>query len=343
MSKKSISDIAKALEVSVTTVSFILNGRSKEKRISDKLTKRVLDYIEEVGYRPNPLARGLRTGKTLTIGLMVENISNSFFSKIARKIEEEAHNNGYKILYCSTDNESDKTKELISMFRERQIDGYIICPPLGIEKEIESLMLAGVPVVLFDRTLENLNLDSVVTDNFTCTFQATEHLIESFKNIGFITLDSLQSQMTERLRGYHTAIEKHKLTPSVKKIPFTLDEEILQEEISLYLKENPQLDALIFATNYLGINGLKSIRAFSSSKELTEFGIVAYDNHDLFELHTPTITSISQPVNEIANTAIRLLLNRLKKDQKGNAEQIILPGELIIRESSVLRGSSTKA
>lgn len=334
MSKKSISDIAKELDVSVTTVSFILNGKAKEKRISERLTKKVLEYIEEVGYRPNPLARGLRTGKTLTIGLMVENISNPFFSKIARRIEEEAHKNGYKILYCSTDNDPVKTKELISMFRERQIDGYIISPPIGIEKDIESLMKAGIPVVLFDRKLENINIDSVVTDNYNSTYNATKHLAENYKAIGLITLESNQSQMHDRLMGYQRATEDLNLNSSVKKIPYALTEVEIQQEITDYLKTNPSLDALVFATNYLGINGLKAIHTLDSQK-INELGIVAFDNHDLFELHTPTITAISQPVNEIANTAIRLLLHKLKKSTPEYTEQITLAAELQVRNSSL--------
>src|SRR5690606_28219805 len=153
MKKTSLVDIARALNISPTTVSFILNNKAEEKRISKKLVKIVLDYVEEVGYRPNPLARSLRTGKTNTIGLMVEDITNPFFGHIARKIEEAAYKNGYKILYCSTDNNTEKTKDLITMFRERQVDGYIISPPPRVEKEIESLIQSNIPVVLFDRTL----------------------------------------------------------------------------------------------------------------------------------------------------------------------------------------------
>jgi LacI family transcriptional regulator len=222
MKKKSISDIAKELEISVTTVSFIINGKAEEKRISQKLTQRVLKYIEEVGYRPNPLAQSLRTGKTNTIGLMVENIANPFFGKIARKIEEEAYKNGYRILYCSTDNDTEKTKDLIQMFRERQVDGYIISPPKGIEEDIASLITRGIPVVAFDRKLENLGIDCVLIENYAGTYNATKHLIQNYTNIGFITLDSEQTQMIDRLSGYLQAIEDNRLTSFVNKIPYKL-------------------------------------------------------------------------------------------------------------------------
>src|SRR5690606_16704683 len=112
-------DIARALGVSTTTVSFVLNGKAKEKRLSEALTKRVMDYVEEVGYKPNELAKSLRTGKTKIIGLIIEDISNPFFSNIARLIEEKAYSRGYRIIYCSTENDSRKALDFIGLFRDR--------------------------------------------------------------------------------------------------------------------------------------------------------------------------------------------------------------------------------
>lgn len=334
MKKKSISDIAKELNISVTTVSFIINGKAEEKRISKELTERVLIHIEKVGYRPNPNARSLRTGKTNTIGLMVENIANPFFGKIARKIEEEAYKNGYRILYCSTDNDTEKTKDLIQMFRERQVDGYIISPPKGIEEDIAALVNEGIPVVAFDRKVENLTVNSVLIDNHFGTYHATQHLVKNYTNIGFITLDSDQTQMNDRLSGYLRAIEENGLNTYVKPVPYKLVDADIQGQISQYLIENPQIDALVFATNYLAINGLKALRLLYPIQP-SPIGIVAFDNHDLFELYTPSITTIAQPINEIANTAIQLLMKKLKKPKNKDIEQIILSTVLEIRDSSI--------
>ncbi|MFD2144991.1 LacI family DNA-binding transcriptional regulator [Mucilaginibacter antarcticus] len=135
----SIADIAEALNISKTSVSFILNGQAEEKRISKKLVDKVVQYVEEVGYKPNLLAKSLRTGKSNTIALMVEDISNPFFASIARLIEDRAYQNGYRITYCSTDNDTAKTKDMIGIFQDRHVDGYIIAPPEGIEDDILSL------------------------------------------------------------------------------------------------------------------------------------------------------------------------------------------------------------
>src|SRR5690554_1799569 len=160
-----ISDIAKDLGVSVTTVSFVLNGKAKEKRISDGLTKKVLEHVQKVGYKPNELAKSLRTGKTKIIGLVIEDISNPFFANIARLIEAKAYSRGYRIIYCSTENDAQRTAEFIQLFRDRYVDGYLITPPVNIADTLASLVQEGLPVVQFDRFIPEVETDSVVVDN----------------------------------------------------------------------------------------------------------------------------------------------------------------------------------
>mgnify|MGYP000403197892 CR=1 FL=1 len=134
-----IHDIAKHLDVSIATVSLVLNGKAKEKRISDALAERVLKYVAEVGYKPNQLAKSLRTGKTHVIGLMVEDIANAFFAKIAALIEKKALARGYRIIYCSTNNDVAQTRDLLAMFQERHVDGYALAVPPGVEAEVRAL------------------------------------------------------------------------------------------------------------------------------------------------------------------------------------------------------------
>src|SRR5690349_5430719 len=122
--KVSISDIARKLEVSPTTVSFVLNGKSKEKRVSDEVVARIKKYVAKVGYKPNTFAQGLRTGKSKIIGLMIEDISNPFFASVAKLIEDRAYEDGYKIMYCSTHNDREKARDLIRMFKDCRVDGY---------------------------------------------------------------------------------------------------------------------------------------------------------------------------------------------------------------------------
>lgn len=331
----SIKDIASALDISPTTISFILNGKAREKRISDKLVEKVEKYIAEVGYKPNSLARSLRTGKTNIIGLMVEDISNPFFANIARRIEHQAYLNGYKIIYSSTDNDTKRTKELIQMFRDRHVDGYIISPPEGIEEDVSSLINAGIPVVFFDRYLADIEIDVVTIDNFFSSYNAVKYLINGgYKNIGFVTLDSLQTQMQDRLRGYEKAIEEHGYQAHIKEVGFNQSPNNIVRHITAFLQRKVKLDAILFATNYLGISGLRAIRHLGLNI-VDEVAVISFDDHDLFELHNPSITAISQPVEQISEQIINILLNKMKPNGKHKKEQnLVLPTHMVIREST---------
>ncbi len=331
--KYSISDIARELGISTTTVSFILNGKAKEKRISDGLVKKVQDFVVKIDYKPNTLARSLRTGRTNIIGLMVEDISNPFFSAIARAIEEKSYQNGYKIIYCSTENDTSKTQELINMYKEWHVDGYIIVTPKGVEEDIKNLKESGKPVVLFDRYLPGIETDSVIINNQHSAYHATKHLIkQGFKHIAFITIHSLQLQMQDRLSGYTMAIEEYNLPLHIHKLDYK--EAQSAQSIVQFLKEENEIDAILFATNYLCVTGLKALKNIGAHIP-EDIGVVSFDNYELFEMHTPTITAIAQPVEQIAEKAIGLLLTRLKeKKQTKNFKQIMLPTSFIARDSS---------
>jgi LacI family transcriptional regulator len=266
---------------------------------------------------------------------MVESISNPFFANIARRIEELAYKNGYKIIYSSTDNDTMRTKELIQMFRERHVDGYIISPPEGIEDDVNSLINAGIPVVFFDRYLSDIVVDSVTIDNFSSSYNAVKYLISTgCKNIGFVTLDSLQTQMQDRLNGYEKAIDEAGLSMHVKEIAFNQNPDNIVRHIVDFLERKTKLDAIFFATNYLGISGLKAIRNLGRSIP-GEISVITFDDHELFELHNPSITAIFQPVDEISDQVINILLNKMKPGGKQKKEHnLVLPTEMVTRHST---------
>lgn len=332
----SIVDIANALNISKTSVSFILNGRAEEKRISEELVARVMKFVDEVGYKPNSLAKSLRTGKSNIIGLMVEDISNPFFAAIARLIEDRAYKNGYKIIYCSTDNDTAKTKDLIQMFRDRHVDGYIIAPPEGIEEDVAELLKSNLPVVMFDRYLPKVATDHVVIDNKASTFKATKALIEQgYKDIAFITFSSEQTQMNDRLAGYEQAIAEAKLKANIKQVKFQQNEDLIIEPIYEYLTQNHQnLDAVLFGTNHVGTCGLKVMKRLGLSVP-ADLAVISFDDYDVFKLYTPPVTAIAQPIEDIADNVITLLLNKLNnKTSLGNNQHITVPTVMNVRESS---------
>jgi LacI family transcriptional regulator len=331
--KLSLNDIATQLKVSRTTISFVLNGKAKEHRVSDKVVRKIQKFVKETGYQPNAMARSLRTGKTNTIGLMIEDISNPFFAAIARLIEDKAYQNGYKIIYCSTGNDPDKATELIQMFEDRGVDGYIIAAPEGMESALKALLKKGRPVVLFDRFFPKVDTDYVTINNEESTMKATRHLLQQgYRKIAFITISSGLPQMKSRLAGYKSAMVKNKLTTRVKQIPFDLDEKKKVTAIVQYLKENPDTDAILFATNYLGVNGLEAIQKVGLSIP-ENVAVVSFDDHIVFSLSRPSISAIAQPVELIAEEVINTLLSRFNNPAH-KKKTLEIPASLLIRQSS---------
>ena len=336
MSKKiSIHDIARHLNVSAATVSFVLNGKAEEKRISKVVAEKVVAYVATTGYQPNQVAKSLRTGKTKIIGMLVEDISDPFFSQISRSVEKLAYQIGYKIFYSSTENDPQKARDLIRVFRERQVDGYIIAPPPGVEDEIRLLLQDHLPLVLFDRYYPDITTNTVVVNNLDGAYQATRLLIgNGYRNIGFVTLDSNQSQMLDRLTGYTRAVSEHQLDTYVQKIQYRIPPEESVIEINKFIRDNPSIDALLFATNYLTISGIKALTNLHK-KIPNDVGVIGFDDNTNLNLFSPAITAVAQPMHEIAEEVITLLLSSIASAEKReNKKIVVLSTSLIVRDSS---------
>jgi len=332
--KLSIKDIAEQLNVSKTTVSFVLNGKASELGISKAMQKKVLKHIEKVGYRPNKLAQGLRSGKSRTIGMLIEDISDAFFSTIARRFEEMLSAKGYRIIYGSTENNTEITKDLIEAFRHHQVDGYIIAPPPGIEDDIKALIEDDLPVVIFDRPVPDADVDSVMVDNYRGTYKAIQHLLSNgYKNIAMITLASEQLQMNERERGYHQALADEGLHARIMKIKYHEQKDKSIADIEGFLREHPNTDALFFATNYLAESGLEALTNLDISIP-SQMGVVVFDDHIIFRLFKPSITAISQPIDAICNEVVTLLFDRFDAKKESSTKSVQLNTNLVIRNSS---------
>ena len=336
MKTVSIKDIAREAGVAPSTVSSVLNGKAKQARISSKVAELVKTLAKEMGYQPNHTAVSLRTGKTHILGLIVEDISNVFFARLAKSIEDEAYQAGYKIVYCSTENNGEKGCELIRMLHYRQVDGFLITPSKGMEQEISNILAFGKPVVLMDRYFPDLPVPATLVDNYSGVKQGIEHLVEKgYKRIAFVTVDLDQVQMLERTRAYQETLRLHGLpvtAEQVLQLPYTSKPEAFVESISAFLHANPSIDAVFFATNYLGIYGLESIKKLGLfiPKDLA---VVCFDDHDIFRLFTPAITIVEQPVQAIAEAAMQLLMQQFT--QSLTAESPILKStRLIVREST---------
>ena len=341
MKKVSISDIARKAGVSVSTVSFVMNDKAVKMRISREVIEKVENVAREMGYRPNQLARGLRTGKTKTIGLIVENISNAFFAAMAKTIEDEAKKYDYKVVYCSTDNDETKARELISMLSQRQVDGYIITPTLNLAEEIRRLQAENKPVVLIDRYFpEHEEIPSVLVDNYAGVAEGMEFLFaKGYQNIGLVTIEADMAHMHDRLQAYYDTLRKHDMPQDrrlVKQVPYGYVHEAALEEVEDFLTgDGKDCDALFFLTNYLGVLGIEAAKKLNI-RIPTDKAFLCFDDNDIFRLYTPTISVIRQPICEIGQQAMAALIERLRHTGTETLPEnapIKLAGELVPRES----------
>lgn len=328
--KHTIKSIAKEMEVSIATISFILNGKGREKGISKRMIDKVEAYCKEIDYRPNALAKSLRTGKSMILVVIVEDI----YSKLARVIEELAYKKGYQVLFCSNNNDDVKSKKLISLFRDRKVDGFIIAPSPGIKDEIEKLQKEQFPIVLFDRYFSDLSNHKVISDNYQASTKVMKYLKQNaYRNILLITPDSEQTQILARINAYKDAVREFNLEEHIFSINLIEEEvEARRKNLKKRLSED-NFDAIFFTTGYLGRLGLEVMKdqfpAYLHSK-----GIFSYDDDILFKLFTPSISAVEQPIQKMGEALLEIILEEIDAKNPLDKKEIILESQLHFRESS---------
>ncbi|MFH6995128.1 LacI family DNA-binding transcriptional regulator [Flavobacterium sp. FlaQc-48] len=335
MKKITIKDIATEAEVSISTVSFVINGKGEKMGISASVIKKVQNVAEKLNYRPSMIATSLRTGKTRSIGLIVEDISNQFFSDLARVIEDEAKNIDYRVFYCSTGDDDERSDELIHSLLQANVDGFIITPTKKLEEKIDLLLKLKKPVVLIDRYFPGQRVSHVVMDNYEASNTATKYLIsKGFKNIAVVNNTSEMIQMKLREDGYRDALKEAGLYKEslVLHMEYHSNEEARIASTVKFFKKNAEIDAVLFLTNYMGLIGLLAFKNMGV-KIPEDIAVISFDDHDSFKLHTPTITVIAQPIEEIAIKSIQLLMSQMTDMETFDVEKSLKKGKLIIRES----------
>lgn len=340
MKKTSLNDIALRLGVSKTLVSFVLNGRGKEFRISDDICKKVLETAREMNYQPNRIAQGLRTGKTKTIGLVIADIANPFFGKLGREIEQEASRQGYRVIFCSSDENAEKFKQQIAMLQQSQVDGYIISPPINSEEQIKALVRSHTPLVLIDRFFPEIDTNYIVVDNLDAAYRATSHLIAlGRRRIANITLNMDLINMKERTEGYKNALIDHGITPDeemIKILPFSHDNTDVNKAINELVgdRNNLKVDAILFSTSKIGVMGIERIASLGLNIP-EDVAVVSFDNVDAYKICVSPVTVIGQPLPEIGMRAVQILLNEMAGSRKNavKTQKVKLLTELIIRKS----------
>lgn len=335
MKKITIKDIATQAEVSISTVSFVINGKGEKMAISPSVIKKVQEVAEKLNYKPSMIASSLRTGKTRSIGLIVEDISNQFFADLARVIEEEARNINYRVFYCSTEDDDDRAEELIQSLLQANVDGFIITPTKKMQKTIDHLLKIQKPLVLIDRHFENQKVSHVLMDNFEGSYSATKFLIDSGKkNIAVVNIESEMIQMKLREKGCVEALKEKGIynEKNTLYLHYHTNEQTKVETIIRFFQNKPEIDGVLFLANYMGLAGLQAFRNLGY-KIPDDISVISFDDHDSFKLHTPTISVIAQPIEQIAIKSIELLMSQMTDYESFKIEKVLKKGALIIRES----------
>ncbi|MDD2797657.1 MAG: LacI family DNA-binding transcriptional regulator [Bacteroidales bacterium] len=333
--KVSLKDVANAIGVSTALVSIVLNGKAKQYRIGDDMAEKVLKVSKEMNYSPNLIARNLRGGKTQLIGLVVTDISNPFFSSVSRVIENKAIELNYTVIFGSSDENLNNTKNLIEVLLNKGVDGLIIVPCDGSEKLIEKLQERGVPIVLLDRYFPNLNVSFSSLDNFKATELATQHLIDQgYTRISLIAYKSEMNNVTDRILGYEDSMKKAGLGANIniKRVSLINPKPDVNKAIESLINKS-KTEAIVFTTNTLSIHGLYCLQDMQVTIP-NDVAIVGFDGGDVFDLFYSPITYIEQPYVQIAEEAVTILVNKIKNGEQNKKSMVIIEPKLIVKNSS---------
>ncbi|MCX7948733.1 MAG: LacI family transcriptional regulator [Treponemataceae bacterium] len=313
--------VARKAGVSVATVSRVLNDRTSH-LVREETRQKVLRTIEELGYRPNPIARSLKTRSSRTIGIIAPELTNDFFMELAEVIEQELQDRGYSLLIASSSNDSDIEAQRLSLFAERRVDGIILIPAGKKTEQLRDFIVAGPPLILVDRYVEGLPLEGVVSDNITGAWELTRRLIQRrCKHIAFVggTLDL--SPARDRFAGFQKALKEAGISQDPRL--YRLGGMEIQDgykRMTELRKEGLCFDG-IFAVNLLVHVGIQ--RQLLDSPLSQPVPIVAFDESPYIPFFPHCIATAHQNVQEIAKVAVQRLLQRI--EEKTDLSQALFP------------------
>jgi LacI family transcriptional regulator len=328
----SMRDVAERAGVSPATVSRVLNGSAT---VRPEYAARVTTAIEELGYRPNRLARNLRRRTAEMIGVVVSDIGNPHFTEMVRAVEDLAYQRGYRLLLCNTDEEADKQRAYLEMLAGERVLGVIMSPSNPAGDEIRRVLDLGIPLIAFDRTVADPRADSVVSDGDGAARIATEHLLAAgHRGVAFIGgLPGLETADSRRA-GYEGAMRAAGLPARAADGDFRI--EGARRATDELLDHDGDVTALVIANNLMAIGALKTL-ARRGLRVPDDVAIVALDDPFWAELVQPPLTVLAQPVRRMAEVAMRLLLARIAGRRKRPRHEVF-PFELRVRGSCGVAG-----
>ena len=334
-----IKDIAKALNLSVSTVSKALRGSHE---ISQETKKNVLDYARANNYKPNPIAQSLKRGRSKSIGVIVCNIDNNFFSQAINGIESVARQKDYNVIITQSRESYEREIANSEHLSSRSVDGLIIS--LSAETRcvdhLAKLNAKGLPMVFFDRITDEIDTHKVIANNYRGAYEATHHLVQQgFRRIAHITSSRSLSITQERLEGYKAALQDAGLQPEPSLIMFVQHGGMIQEETSQALSQLLEMedgpDAIFTASDRLSTTTLSLLRKMQIEVP-RQIALVGFTNSISADIFYPSLTAVVQPALEMGQLATELLIQLIEsKRPVTEFQKKVLDTELKIRDSSL--------
>ncbi len=324
-----IKDVADAAGVSTATVSRVLANKP---HVRQEVKARVMKVVKKLNYRPNRVARSLRSQKSTIIGLIVSDIENPFFQQVGRAVEDAAHEQGYSVMLCNNDEDPDKEQRYLHLIRDENLAGIILSPTRQTADNFSETSELNIPMVVIDRRVSDAEVDNIIIDNVQAAHTITTHLIEhGYRRIGAIFgIGSTTGR--ERREGFVQALKAHDLQPSTDLVKYANPREDDGFNTTLKLLQLPAPPEAILTSNSLLAAG--ALLALRESKKAIpeEVALASFDETTWAKLVVPALTVIEQPTYEIGRTAAELLINRIQ-DPTRSTREVTLKSKLIVRQS----------
>ncbi|WP_179008938.1 LacI family DNA-binding transcriptional regulator [Winogradskyella forsetii] len=329
-----LKELAALLNISISTVSKALNDSHE---ISDNTKNRVNELAEKLNYKPNRIAQQLKTNKSKTIGVILPTVTNPFFAEVLHGIEMAATNSDYDIIVCLSNETLHKEKRSLELLSNGSVDGFImaVARESQVKKQtdhIRSAIKSKLPVLMFDRVVNDIECNKVIVDDFQSVYEATEHLIVNEKRKNILLVSNIEELSVGKLRieGYSKALKNHKLKPTYLKLDNAIDVDV-ESKIYNYLKENESIDAILSIDHVTGIVAINMAKKLGRNipKDLSVVGF-GYEHTQL--LSSPKISIIHQKAHKIGEMSAKLLIDNIM-DEDLELQTIVVPSELKLSES----------
>lgn len=328
--KVTIYDVAREANVSIATVSKVINNTG---RIGEKTKRKVEEVMKRLDYQPNMMASALMGKQTKTIGLLIPDLANPFFSELARSIEDRAHEFGYNLVICSTDYLPEKENKYLNLLKRKNVDGFILASGFENLEKVEEMVKEKVPVAIVARDFPMFSINTVALDDFMGGYLAASHLIKlGHQKIAVIARDVWSNR--ERLRGFKQALEE-------KNIEFMSNFEYIDgpshvepgKKMALKYLTVDDVPTAIFACNdLLAIGAIQAVKELGKSVP-DDVSIMGFDNTLIATIVEPPLTTIAQPIQNMGKEVLDLIISMINGEKKEVMRLTLLPS-LVERNST---------